>query len=113
MADIDYERVEIPADHYLQKECPGLQAYQKGPVKLFFVPRERTKTYAEQRTEFSAHLSISCEDRYPTWDEIKEARYRFMPRDRDVFMILPAEEDYVNIHPNCFHLWMPLIEGDL
>ena len=56
------------------------------------------------------HLSISCRDRYPTWDEIKEARYRLIPNNVTMAMLLPPKEQYVNIHPNCFHLHE--IEGE-
>jgi hypothetical protein len=51
------------------------------------------------------HLSISRNDRYPSWDEIREARDSLLPKDMDFMMILPQEKDYVNVHPNCFHLW--------
>ena len=51
------------------------------------------------------HLSISRQDRYPSWEEIKDARYALMPPNIVVAQILPPKNDYVNIHPNCFHLW--------
>ena len=51
------------------------------------------------------HLSISHPNRYPTWDEIKKARYKFMPKDITAAMFLPPEKEYINVHPNCFHLW--------
>ena len=51
------------------------------------------------------HLSISHPTRYPKWDEIKEARMRYIPQHVTMAMFLPGEADYVNIHPNCFHLW--------
>lgn len=51
------------------------------------------------------HLSISCEDRYPTWDEIKQARYDLLPDNVTMAMLLPPRSKYVNIHPNCFHLY--------
>lgn len=51
------------------------------------------------------HLSISCEDRYPVWDEIKDARYALLPLGLTFAMLLPPPGEYVNIHPNCFHLW--------
>jgi hypothetical protein len=51
------------------------------------------------------HMSISRPDRYPSWDEIRDARYELMPRDITVAMILPPPKDYVNLHNNCFHLW--------
>lgn len=50
------------------------------------------------------HLSISHPDRYPTWDEIKEARYALLSRELTFAMIFPPPSQYVNHHPNCFHL---------
>lgn len=57
------------------------------------------------------HLSISHTDRYPTWDEIKEARYRFVPDAVTMAMLLPPRREYVNIHPNCFHLHELPVDG--
>jgi hypothetical protein len=59
------------------------------------------------------HMSISHRTnehppkagRYPTWDEIKEARYRFMPGDIYVAQILPPEDEFINVMGTCFHLW--------
>jgi hypothetical protein len=51
------------------------------------------------------HLSISCEKRYPTWDEIKDARYTLLPMGLTFAMLLPPMNEYVNVHQNCFHLW--------
>jgi hypothetical protein len=49
-------------------------------------------------------MSIAHPLRYPTWDEIKEARYRFVPDNVTMAMLLPQRAEYVNIHHNCFHL---------
>ena len=51
------------------------------------------------------HLSISCRDRYPTWDEIKQSRYALLPDKITVAMLLPPKEQYINIHENTFHLY--------
>jgi hypothetical protein len=51
------------------------------------------------------HLSIAHPDRYPTWDEIHDARYRLVPDAVTMAMFLPPRDEYVNVHPNCFHLW--------
>lgn len=51
------------------------------------------------------HMSISHQDRYPTWGEIKEAREQFLPMGKFFAMIIPPTKYYVNMHPNCFHLW--------
>jgi hypothetical protein len=51
------------------------------------------------------HLSIAHPDRYPTWDEIADARYGLIPDDVTMAMLLPPRGEYVNEHPHCFHLW--------
>lgn len=59
------------------------------------------------------HLSISGSmyvgkylqaGRYPTWDEIKDARYRFVADECEMVMHLPPKSDYINVHSSCFHL---------
>jgi hypothetical protein len=53
------------------------------------------------------HISVSCEHRYPTWDEIFTAWYDLVPgagQDFNGAIILPRKLEYVNIHPNCFHI---------
>lgn len=50
------------------------------------------------------HLSIAHPKRYPTWDEIRDARYLFVPNDVFMMMHLPPKKEYVNVHPNCFQL---------
>ena len=50
------------------------------------------------------HLSISHPTRYPKWDEIKEARYALLPDGITMGILFPPKSEYVNIHPNCFHL---------
>lgn len=51
------------------------------------------------------HLSISHKKRYPTWDEIKFARYRFLPENATYAMFFPPKKNYVNVHNNTFHLF--------
>ena len=51
------------------------------------------------------HVSISRQDRYPDWNEILEIK-ELLFGDTCVMMIMPKKKYYVNIHPNCFHLWL-------
>lgn len=97
----------IPPDEIL-KQSPYLRAYKSGVVYIFFSPKEEFGDRNFNNAVFGMHLSISCKNRYPTWREIKDARYHFMPRDQDAYMILPKAKDYINVHPNCFHIWMPI-----
>jgi hypothetical protein len=51
------------------------------------------------------HISVSRPDRLPSWDEIRDVRYAIAPDDVTMAMILPPKSSYINIHPNCLHLW--------
>lgn len=51
------------------------------------------------------HLSISCANRDPTWQEIATARYRLLGAVREMAMFLPPLDDYVNMHQHTFHLY--------
>lgn len=50
------------------------------------------------------HLSVAHPRRYPTWDEIAEARYRVVPDAVTMALVLPPRAEYVNLHENCFQL---------
>lgn len=50
------------------------------------------------------HLSLAHPRRYPTWDEIKAVRYALLPDERTFALLFPPMAQYVNLHPNCFHL---------
>ena len=54
--------------------------------------------------ELRWHLSISHPSRYPHWDEIRDARYLLIPDEVTMVMFLPPRQEYVSVHPNCFHL---------
>ena len=64
------------------------------------------------------HLSISHRTnemrprpgRYPTWDEIADARYRFVPDEVTMAFLLPPRGEYVNLHATTFHLHQ--VQGD-
>jgi hypothetical protein len=57
--------------------------------------------------EMRWHLTISCPDRHPSWDEIKTARYRLLGPDTVMAMILPPVADYVNVasQDHVMQLW--------
>lgn len=50
------------------------------------------------------HVSLSHPARYPTWNEIRDARYDLLPDACLMALLLPPRAEYVNLHPNCFHL---------
>ena len=51
------------------------------------------------------HLSISTPDSSPSYKELKQARYKYLPSDITVAQLFPPVEEFVNLHPYCHHLW--------
>ena len=53
------------------------------------------------------HLSISHENinKQPSYREIKEAMYKFIPDDVTMAMIFPLSKEWVNVKDNCYHLF--------
>lgn len=92
-----WREVEIPRVPGLH---PSTKAWIKGGNRVLIAQEPR---HGNDRLMW--HLSISREDRYPGWDEIKDARYALLPLGLTFAMLLPPPGEYVNIHRNCFHLW--------
>ena len=51
------------------------------------------------------HVSISCERRTPTWDEICYIKNLFFRGDEWVVQYHPEKSKSINNHPNVLHLW--------
>jgi hypothetical protein len=81
-----------PKDKGLEDDC---KRYRLGNCTVFLgtMPNGRI------------HMSISHPSRYPSWKEIKDARYALVPDRKDMAMYLPRKSEYVNVDPNCFHLY--------
>lgn len=56
------------------------------------------------------HVSVSTQFRCPTWDEMCVVKKIFFGPGEVVMQLHPAEQDYVNLHPYCLHLWRPVKE---
>lgn len=109
----DWRRVQPPA--LIRDTYPGNRVWQRevhdGHLSVI-VGREPTEMPSGDRL-LLWHLSISHRTntappqpgRYPTWDEIREARERFVPDEVTVAMFLPPKGEYVNLHVTTFHLW--------
>lgn len=51
------------------------------------------------------HVSVSCHNRTPTWEEMQKIKELFWEDKETVIQFHPKKSDYVNIHPYCLHLW--------
>lgn len=53
------------------------------------------------------HVSVSRQDRSPTWDEMSQVKAMFWDDEDCVVQFHPPRSEYINNHPNCLHLWRP------
>lgn len=58
------------------------------------------------------HVSVSRQDRCPTWDEMCQVKSLFWSDDDCVVQYHPPRSDYVNNHAFCLHMWR-CIDADL
>ncbi len=100
------KRATIPAGdlhltdgRVLVQGSPRIGSYWLGPDRLSVIATIDATPHGRL-----LHLSIAYPDHDPSWADIKAIRYAFYPRDIDVMMILPRDEDYVNVHEHCFQM---------
>lgn len=88
-----YQPIEMDNEH-LQ---PGTLCFKRGVCKILISP---------PYNDLGWHMSISCANRDPQWNEIKEAWYDLIPdaENRNGAMFFPPKDEYVNVHKYCFHI---------
>jgi hypothetical protein len=53
------------------------------------------------------HVSVSAENRIPTWAEMCMIKDLFWDKEECVVQFHPPKSQYVNCHPYVLHLWKP------
>lgn len=53
------------------------------------------------------HVSVSLENRCPTWNEMEFVKRSFFHVDECVMQLHVPEAEHVNHMPYCLHLWAP------
>ncbi len=84
---------------------PGTLEFREflfGPCLVLFAKEDH-----EEDGEWH-HVSVSCKNRYPTWEELKRIAELLFPKDAEVMQIVATPHPWVNLHKNCFHLWSPI-----
>ena len=94
--------IELPPSGYsdprvawmLQTLEPGTRVFLMGQCSIFLSLTEK----------YGYHLSIAHPKRYPTWAEIAHARYKLIPNECNMALLLPSEEDYINAYEPVFQM---------
>jgi len=54
------------------------------------------------------HVSVSRQDRAPTWAEMDRVKRLFWDDSETVMQLHVPRNSHVNLHPHCLHLWRPI-----
>jgi hypothetical protein len=74
--------------------APNVKIFKHGEVQCILVKEPN-----------GWHLSMSTKSRLPTYDEMKEIRYQYVPDDVYMAQIFPPKKEFVNVHPYTLHLY--------
>lgn len=85
---------------FFNNVAEDVQQHKMGRCNII-VSREPIK----KNGEYGWHLSISTPNALPSYKEIKEARYKFLPDEVYMAEIFPPKKEFVNTHPYCRHLY--------
>ena len=53
------------------------------------------------------HVSVSCRNRCPNWQEMEHVKRLFFADDETAMQLHVPPADHVNVHPYTLHLWRP------
>lgn len=93
------------------KENPKLEIIQTGIDVLsgiLHMPRLRHCTVIASWGCGWEHVLVCPSKRMPNWTEMCQIKDMFWNDDEVVMQLHPAKSDYVNLMPNCLHLWKPI-----
>jgi hypothetical protein len=103
---------ELPQSEYIPRVLPDgwtiVQAWGDGNAYKYRSGLRVLVTTAPFDGRDWMHISVSREDRMPTWDDLKHAKSTFAGDSRYAYQIIPPAERHINLHPFCLHLWVPL-----
>ena len=96
---LEKHRIEIPIpfEHHTEEDAYGYYstgAFELGDIKILI-----------SHDCGSWHLSASHRSRLPTYEEMKDIRYKFLPDGINAAEIFPPRNEFVNLHPYCRHLY--------
>lgn len=83
-----------------------LKAYEDGGA--FELPHKgRTLRIIASFGDGWDHVSVSLEDRCPTWEEMEFVKRTFFRNTETAMQLHVPPTDHINIHPCVLHLWRP------
>jgi hypothetical protein len=85
----------------------GPEAGRNG-MFLVKLARNQTLRVVVSDQEGWEHVSVSRQDRCPTWEEMCAVKDLFWDHEDTVMQLHPPKSDWVSNHSFCLHMWRPV-----
>jgi len=103
----NFRRVDLYGDGNVGDEYNGafiIDRYKDGEFYLVIVSNEQGWDHVSVTLHRKSGSNIK---RCPSFEEMLMVKEKIFTEEEVVFQLHPREEDYVNTHPYCLHLWKP------
>lgn len=104
---------EPAVDRFRRRDVEILMHYRNvgdGQSGAFIVPSPidgKSLRIVASNDEGWDHVSISRAKRCPNWQELEHVRKLFFEENETVMQLHLPDQDHINHHPYCLHLWRP------
>jgi|GEM_PF-898137 hypothetical protein len=103
----NFRRMDLYGDGFVGDEHNGafiINKYKNG--EFYFVIASNGQGW-DHVSVFMHRKNGKSIKKYPTFEEMKMIKEKLFSEEEVVFQLHPREEDYINTHPYCLHLWKP------
>ena len=109
-------------DHVYTFEVP-LESYLGGKMELYRCRTRNGLWRVTTSTEYDERYNCWFErivmshwnkktKKIPTWEQIVEVKREFFKPNEECIHFIPADSEYVNIKPDCMHIFHPLLDKE-
>lgn len=103
----NFRRMDLYGDGFVGDEHNGAFIINKYKNGEFYLVIASNKQGWDHVSVFMHRKNGKSIKKYPTFEEMKMIKEKLFSEEEVVFQLHPREEDYINTHPYCLHLWKP------
>lgn len=103
----NFRRTDLYGNGFVGNEYNGafiIDKYKNGEFYLVIVSNGQGWDHVSVTLHRKNGASIK---RCPSFEEMQMIKEKIFTEEEVVFQLHPREEDYINTHPYCLHLWKP------
>jgi hypothetical protein len=108
LTELDRFRITLPSEAWLSMGITDIKSIDLRYNGAFVVPCGKTflRILAAAGGGWD-HVSVSVEDRCPTWAEMSFVHRAFFTPDEVAMQLHVPEKNHINNHPFVLHIWRP------